>query len=132
MGSMEALAMAGVDYQEWGLSIEEWELQESVVPPHLLADDFEDEEEEEEDIHSDNDDSEVEEEDDHRRDDDDDDDDRVLVGLAVKEAVTCDIRASVGKLIEKSFSHIIVHLKQLNFLTLLLENFLFTHVLNFL
>lgn len=115
MGSIEALAMAGVDYQEWGLSIEELELQESVVPPHLLADDFEDEEEEEED---------------HRR---DDDDDRVLVGLAVKEVVTCDIRASVGKLIEKSFSHIIVHLKQLNFLiTLLLENFLFSHVFYFI
>lgn len=127
MGSIEALAMAGVDYQEWGLSIEEWELQESVVPPHLFADDSEDEEE---DIHSDYDDSEVEEEEDHRR---DDDDDRVLVGLAVKEAVTCDIRALVGKLIEKSFSHIIVHLKQLNFLiTLLFENFLFSHVFDFI
>ncbi|KAL9300282.1 hypothetical protein AtEden1_Chr2g0241241 [Arabidopsis thaliana] len=113
MGSMEALAMAGVDYQEWGLSIEEWELQESVVPPHLLADDFEEEEQEE----------------DHR---DNDDDDRVLDGLAVKQSVTRDIRASVGKFIEQSMSHMVVHLKQLKFLTLLLENFLFTHVLDFL
>ncbi|KAG7571734.1 hypothetical protein ISN44_As09g001500 [Arabidopsis suecica] len=109
---MEALAMAGVDYQEWGLSIEEWELQESVVPPHLIADDYEDEEQEEE-----------------LRDNDDDD-----RGLAVKQSVTCDcdIRASVGKLIEQSISHMIVHLKQLKFLTLLLENFLFSHVLDFL
>ncbi|CAL9233471.1 unnamed protein product [Arabidopsis halleri] len=111
---MEALAMAGVDYQEWGLSIEEWELQESVVPPHLLADDFEEKEQEEElrDI--------------------DDDDDRVLDGLSVKQSVTCDIRASVGKLIEQSISHMIVHIKQLKFLTLLLEDFLFSHVLDFL
>lgn len=110
---MEALAMAGVDYQEWGLCIEEWELQESVVPPHLIADDFEEEELRD-------------------KDDDDDDDDRGLDGLAVKESVTCDIRASVGKLIEQSISHMIVHLKQLKFLTLLLENFLFSHVLDFL
>ncbi|KAG7567273.1 hypothetical protein ISN45_Aa04g001580 [Arabidopsis thaliana x Arabidopsis arenosa] len=109
MGSMEALAMAGVSYQEWGLSIEEWELQESVVPPHLIADDFEEEELR-----------------------DNDDDDRVLDGLAAKQSVTCDIRASVGKLIEQSISHMIVHLKQLKFLTLLLENFLFSHVLDFL
>ncbi|EOA28622.1 hypothetical protein CARUB_v10024843mg, partial [Capsella rubella] len=115
---MEALAMAGVDYQEWGLSIDEWELQESLVPPHLLADDS-DEEEEEEDHRRYNDDSEVE---DHLR---DDDDDRVLDGLAVKQVVPCDIRASVEKLIEKSVSSMIVPFKQLKFLTLLVENFLF-------
>lgn len=115
--------MAGVDYQEWGLSIEEWELQESVVPPHLLADDSE-----EEDYNRDNiDDSEGEV---HHR----DDDARVFNGLTVRQAVSCDIRASVGKLMTGRFiSHImIVCLKQLKFLTLLLENFLFSHIFKFL
>ncbi|XP_010472221.1 PREDICTED: uncharacterized protein LOC104751873 [Camelina sativa] len=126
MSSMDALAMAGVEYQEWGLSIEEWELQESVVPPHLLADDSDEEEED----HRNNNDSEVEEKEDHLR--DDDDDDRVVDGLAVKQVVPCDIRASVGKLIEQSLSYMIVHLKQLKFLTLLVEKFLFSHVLYFL
>ncbi|KAL1191966.1 hypothetical protein V5N11_003803 [Cardamine amara subsp. amara] len=127
MISMEALAMAGADFQEWGLSIEEWELQESVVPPHLLAYDSEEEEE----------DSKVEE--DHRYEDEDEDDyhqdddgDRVFNVLAVKQTVTCDIRASVGKLIEQSIAHIFVHLKHIKFLTLLLENFLLSHVLYFL
>ncbi|XP_010419265.1 PREDICTED: uncharacterized protein LOC104704969 [Camelina sativa] len=118
---MDALAMAGVEYQEWGLSIEEWELQESVVPPHLLADDSDEEEED----HRNNNDSEVEEKEDHLR---DDDDDIVLDSLEVKQVVPCVIKASVGKLIEQSLSYIpaymIVHLKQLKFLTLLVENFL--------
>ncbi|CAA7019836.1 unnamed protein product [Microthlaspi erraticum] len=107
MVSMEALAMAGSDYQEWGLSIDEWGLQESVVPPHLLADDFQEE--------------------DHPE-----DDDRVPDGVAVIPDVTCDILASLGKFIEQSMSHIVVvHLKHLKFLRLL-ENFLFSHVFEFL
>ncbi|ESQ46142.1 hypothetical protein EUTSA_v10000443mg [Eutrema salsugineum] len=106
---MEALAMAGADCQEWGLSIEEWELQESVVPPHLLADDSDEEE-----------------------DQDLDDDDSVCIGLATKRDVTCDIRASVGKWIKQSISNIVIHLKLLKFLTLILENFLFSHVIEFL
>ncbi|KAG2286537.1 hypothetical protein Bca52824_046141 [Brassica carinata] len=107
---MEALAMAGADYQEWGLSIEEWEFQESVVPPHLLADDAEKDEEE-----------------DHQN-----EDDRVFDCVEVKQSRTCDIAASVGELIEQSVSHIIVHLKLLKFLRHLLENFLFIHVLDFI
>lgn len=43
--SLEALAMAGVDYVEWGLDIEEWEGDDELPPPHLLADDNENEEE---------------------------------------------------------------------------------------
>ncbi|XVF58996.1 hypothetical protein PTKIN_Ptkin07bG0238400 [Pterospermum kingtungense] len=36
--SLEALAMAGVDYNEWGLDIEKWEGDDSEWPPqHLLA-----------------------------------------------------------------------------------------------
>ncbi|CAH8361867.1 unnamed protein product [Eruca vesicaria subsp. sativa] len=107
---MEAIAMTGADYQEWGLSIEEWEFQESVVPPHLLADD-----------------SEMDEEEDYQN-----EDDRVFDGVEVKQSLTCDIRASVGKLIEQSVSHIIVHFKLLKFLRHLLENFLFSHVLDFI
>ena len=42
--SIEALAMAGVDYLEWGMDIEEWERDDEVSPPHLLADDGEEEE----------------------------------------------------------------------------------------
>ncbi|KAF8100351.1 hypothetical protein N665_0226s0013 [Sinapis alba] len=110
MVSVEALAMAGADYQEWGLSIEEWEFQESVVPPHLLADDAEKDEEE-----------------DHQN-----EDDRVFDGLEVKQSLACDIRASIGKLIEQSISHIIIHLKLLKFLRHLFENFLFSHVLDFI
>ncbi|CAL1400171.1 unnamed protein product [Linum trigynum] len=39
--SLEALAMAGVDYVEWGMDAEEWERQQlrQPPPPHLLADD---------------------------------------------------------------------------------------------
>ncbi|KAJ4890804.1 Uncharacterized protein Rs2_30552 [Raphanus sativus] len=106
---MEALAMAGEDYQQWGLSIDEWEFQESVVPPHLLADDYSSEEE------------------DHIN-----GDCKVFDGVEAKQAVTCDTEASVGKLIEQYISHIIVHLKQLKLLTHLLDNFLFSYVLDFL
>ncbi|OMO73098.1 hypothetical protein COLO4_27260 [Corchorus olitorius] len=37
--SLEALAMAGVDYNEWGLSIEKWEAddQSNWPDPHLIA-----------------------------------------------------------------------------------------------
>ncbi|OMO56122.1 hypothetical protein CCACVL1_26748 [Corchorus capsularis] len=44
--SLEALAMAGVDYIEWGLDVEEWERLNEQTPPHLLADEEEEEEEE--------------------------------------------------------------------------------------
>lgn len=39
--SMEALAMAGVDYVEWGREVDEWEMEDSEFPPppHLLASD---------------------------------------------------------------------------------------------
>ncbi|KAF2616490.1 hypothetical protein F2Q68_00042091 [Brassica cretica] len=110
MVSMEALAMAGEGYQEWGLSIDEWEYQESVVPPHLLAEEDSSEEDSEE---------EDSEEEDHVN-----DDNRDFDGVEAKQHVTCDVRASsVGKLIEQSISHIIVHLKQIKLLTHLLENF---------
>ncbi|OMO73099.1 hypothetical protein COLO4_27261 [Corchorus olitorius] len=46
--SLEALAMAGVDYVEWGLDVEEWERLNEQTPPHLLADEEEEEDEEEE------------------------------------------------------------------------------------
>ncbi|KAL5751501.1 hypothetical protein ACOSP7_021708 [Xanthoceras sorbifolium] len=38
--SLEALAMADVEYVEWGMDIEEWEHEDSLRPPspHLLAD----------------------------------------------------------------------------------------------
>lgn len=39
--SFEALAMAGVDYNECGMSMEEWERSEMTTPPHLLADEDE-------------------------------------------------------------------------------------------
>ena len=42
--SLEALAMAGVDYIEWGMDIEEWERDDELPPPHLLADEEEEEE----------------------------------------------------------------------------------------
>ncbi|XP_039053512.1 uncharacterized protein LOC120195609 [Hibiscus syriacus] len=43
--SIEALAMAGADYNEWGLDIEEWEDDDDLQcpPPHLLADEKEEE-----------------------------------------------------------------------------------------
>lgn len=44
---IEALAMAGVDYIEWGMDIEDWERDDGLPPPHLLADVYEEEEEEE-------------------------------------------------------------------------------------
>ncbi|MBA0741924.1 hypothetical protein Gogos_015042 [Gossypium gossypioides] len=44
--SIEALAMAGVDYVERGLDIEEWERDDELPPPHLLAHNNEKEEEE--------------------------------------------------------------------------------------
>ncbi|EOX92086.1 Uncharacterized protein TCM_001093 [Theobroma cacao] len=39
--SIEALAMAGIDYLEWGMEIEEWELEDLEPPPHLLAEEAE-------------------------------------------------------------------------------------------
>ncbi|KAK3225915.1 hypothetical protein Dsin_005779 [Dipteronia sinensis] len=43
--SMEALAMAGVDYVEWGMNVEEWEREDSeLTPAHLLAEEEEEEE----------------------------------------------------------------------------------------
>ncbi|WOG84514.1 hypothetical protein DCAR_0103698 [Daucus carota subsp. sativus] len=42
--SLEALAMAGMDYEECGLTMEEWEQSESTTPPHLLADEEDKEE----------------------------------------------------------------------------------------
>ena len=45
--SLEALAMAGVNYLESGMDIEEWERQDLGPPPsHLLAEEEEEEEEE--------------------------------------------------------------------------------------
>ncbi|KAI3798572.1 hypothetical protein L1987_33855 [Smallanthus sonchifolius] len=39
--SIEALATAGVDYNEWGMDFEEWErMQTGPPPPHLYADDY--------------------------------------------------------------------------------------------
>ncbi|GMI86584.1 hypothetical protein HRI_002327700 [Hibiscus trionum] len=45
MVSIEALAMAGTDYNEWGLDIEEWEDDDysQCPPPHLLAQEMEEE-----------------------------------------------------------------------------------------
>ncbi|KAJ0082097.1 hypothetical protein Patl1_12412 [Pistacia atlantica] len=42
--SLEALAMAGTDYAEWGMDFEEWEHREDLEPPppHLLADEEDD------------------------------------------------------------------------------------------
>ncbi|XP_022008029.1 uncharacterized protein LOC110907344 [Helianthus annuus] len=46
--SIEALAMAGVGYEEWGMDFEEWERMEmDPPPPHLHADEYEDEHDEE-------------------------------------------------------------------------------------
>ncbi|XVF15216.1 hypothetical protein REPUB_Repub09cG0131600 [Reevesia pubescens] len=40
--STEALAMAGTDYLEWGMVIEEWEQEDLDLPPaHLFADEGE-------------------------------------------------------------------------------------------
>ena len=43
--SFEALAMAGADYHECGISMEEWERSEMMTPPHLLAEEEEEERE---------------------------------------------------------------------------------------
>ncbi|XVF15215.1 hypothetical protein REPUB_Repub09cG0131500 [Reevesia pubescens] len=43
--SIEALAMAGTDYIEWGMGIEEWEQELEFPPAYLLADEEEGEEE---------------------------------------------------------------------------------------
>uniref|UniRef100_A0A7C9DSI8 Uncharacterized protein n=1 Tax=Opuntia streptacantha TaxID=393608 RepID=A0A7C9DSI8_OPUST len=43
--SLEALAMAGEDYANWGLEIEEWERTDlENIPAHLLIDEEDDEE----------------------------------------------------------------------------------------
>ncbi|GKB62057.1 hypothetical protein Tco_0918243 [Tanacetum coccineum] len=40
--SIEALAMVGVDYNEWGMDLEEWErIEDGPPPPHSYADEFE-------------------------------------------------------------------------------------------
>ncbi|KDP46813.1 hypothetical protein JCGZ_24022 [Jatropha curcas] len=43
--SMEALAMAGVDYLEWGKQVQEWKQDDEFEspPPHLLAEEEEEE-----------------------------------------------------------------------------------------
>ncbi|KAI8536273.1 hypothetical protein RHMOL_Rhmol10G0244100 [Rhododendron molle] len=43
---MEALAMVGADYLDWGMDMEEWERGDSELPPHLLAEEEEEEENE--------------------------------------------------------------------------------------
>ncbi|KAI3518938.1 hypothetical protein L1887_07844 [Cichorium endivia] len=49
--SIEALAMAGVDYNEWGIDFEEWERMEmGPPPPHLYSEDYEEDERVEEGI----------------------------------------------------------------------------------
>lgn len=42
--SLEALAMTGADYVEWGMDAEEWERDDDLTPPHLLAEEEEEEE----------------------------------------------------------------------------------------
>ncbi|WCJ31896.1 hypothetical protein M5689_013347 [Euphorbia peplus] len=44
--SVEAMAMAGMDYEEWGMDFDEFERQESQTPAHLLAEDEQEEKEE--------------------------------------------------------------------------------------
>lgn len=46
--SIEALAMVGADYLDWGKDMEEWECGDPELPPHLLAEEEEEEEEEDE------------------------------------------------------------------------------------
>ncbi|GMI67943.1 hypothetical protein HRI_000463600 [Hibiscus trionum] len=43
--SLEALAMSGADYDEWGLDIEKWEDDDAsqFPPPHLLLEESENE-----------------------------------------------------------------------------------------
>ncbi|OMO73097.1 hypothetical protein COLO4_27259 [Corchorus olitorius] len=47
MASIEALAMSGVDYNEWGLDIEKWEADDDSEwpPPHLQLEEEEDHQE---------------------------------------------------------------------------------------
>ena len=42
--SLEALAMSGTSYVDYGMDIDEWERLDSEIPPHLLADEGEEEE----------------------------------------------------------------------------------------
>ncbi|XVF15109.1 hypothetical protein REPUB_Repub09cG0121000 [Reevesia pubescens] len=44
--SIEALAMAGVDYMKWGEDNENWKIENELPPAHLLVHDDDDEEEE--------------------------------------------------------------------------------------
>ncbi|KAL9461948.1 hypothetical protein AB3S75_000022 [Citrus x aurantiifolia] len=41
--SLETLAMTGADYVEWGMDVEEWERDDNLTPPHLLAEEEEEE-----------------------------------------------------------------------------------------
>ena len=45
--SLEALAMSGTSYVDYGMDIDEWERLDLEIPPHLLAEEEEEEEEEE-------------------------------------------------------------------------------------
>ena len=45
--SLEALAMSGTSYVDYGMDIDEWERLDSETPPHLLAEDDEEEDNEE-------------------------------------------------------------------------------------
>ncbi|KAG5529482.1 hypothetical protein RHGRI_030014 [Rhododendron griersonianum] len=47
--SIEALAMVGADYLDWGMDMKEWERRDPELPPHLLAEEEEEEEENEKD-----------------------------------------------------------------------------------
>ena len=40
--SLEALAMSGTSYVDYGMDIDEWERLNSEIPPHLLAEEEED------------------------------------------------------------------------------------------
>ncbi|KAI8536264.1 hypothetical protein RHMOL_Rhmol10G0243300 [Rhododendron molle] len=46
--SIEALAMVGADYLDWGKDMEEWERGDLELPPHLLAEEEEEDEEKDE------------------------------------------------------------------------------------
>lgn len=48
--SIEALAMVGADYLDWGMDIEEWERRDSELPPHLLAEQEKEDDDEEEEV----------------------------------------------------------------------------------
>ncbi|GJX06523.1 hypothetical protein Tco_0194455 [Tanacetum coccineum] len=52
--SIEALAMAGLDYNDWGMDLKEWErIEDGPPPPHLYADEFEEREYEEDERYED-------------------------------------------------------------------------------